>query len=54
MIPACWPGSGGSGRHRDPGGLMAVLGFTIAQGKIVAIDVLADPERLSRLGAVAG
>ena len=25
-----------------------VLGFTIAHGKIVAIDVLADPERLSR------
>ena len=34
--------------------LVAVLGFTIAHGKIVTIDVLADPERLSRLGAVAG
>jgi hypothetical protein len=34
--------------------LMAVLGFTIAHGKIVAIDVLADAERLSRLGDVAG
>ena len=33
--------------------LVAVLGFTIAHGKIVAIDVLADPERLSRL-EVAG
>ena len=30
------------------------LGFTIAHGKIIAIDVLADPERLIRLGAVAG
>ena len=34
--------------------LVAVLGFTIAHGKIIAIDVLADPERLIRLGAVAG
>jgi hypothetical protein len=33
---------------------MAVLAFTIAHGKIVAIDVLADPERLSRLDGVAG
>jgi hypothetical protein len=30
--------------------LIAVLGFTIAHDKIVAIDVLADPERLSRIG----
>jgi hypothetical protein len=29
--------------------LIAVLGFTIAHDKIVAIDVLADPERLSRI-----
>jgi hypothetical protein len=27
-----------------------VLGFTIAHDKVVAIDVLADPERLSRIG----
>jgi RNA polymerase sigma-70 factor (ECF subfamily) len=26
-----------------------VLGFTSAGGKIVEIDILADPERLSRL-----
>jgi RNA polymerase sigma-70 factor (ECF subfamily) len=32
------------------GRLIAVLGFTIAHGKIVAIDVLADPERLAGLG----
>ena len=34
--------------------LVAVLGFTIAHGKIVTIDVLADPERLSRLGNMTG
>jgi hypothetical protein len=34
--------------------MVAVLGFTIVHDKIVAIDVLADPERLSRLDAVAG
>jgi RNA polymerase sigma factor (sigma-70 family) len=39
---------------RRSGRLVAVLGFTIAHGKIVAIDVLADPERLGRLGDVAG
>jgi hypothetical protein len=27
----------------------AVLGFTIAGGRIVGIDILADPERLRRL-----
>jgi hypothetical protein len=32
------------------GRLTAVLGFTIMHGRIVAIDVLADPERLSRIG----
>jgi DNA-directed RNA polymerase specialized sigma24 family protein len=41
-------------RGRRNGRLVAVLGFTIAHGKIVAIDVLADPERLGRLGDVAG
>jgi len=34
--------------------MVAVLGFTIAHGKIVAIDVLADPERMSRLDSMAG
>jgi len=29
--------------------LVAVLGFTIADGKVVEIDILADPDRLSRL-----
>jgi RNA polymerase sigma factor (sigma-70 family) len=27
----------------------SIMGFTVAGGKVVAIDVLADPERLSRL-----
>jgi hypothetical protein len=26
-----------------------VIGFTIAGGKVVEIDILADPDRLSRL-----
>ena len=28
---------------------VAVIGFTISRGKLVEIDVLADPERLGRL-----
>jgi ketosteroid isomerase-like protein len=39
---------------RRNGRMVAVLGFTITHGRIVAIDVLADPERLSRLDSVAG
>jgi RNA polymerase sigma-70 factor (ECF subfamily) len=35
--------------RRPDGHLFAVLGFTIAGGKIVEIDILADPERLRRL-----
>ena len=35
--------------RRPDGRLFAVLGFTIAAGKIVEIDILADPDRLSRL-----
>ncbi len=31
------------------GRLFAVLGFTVAHGKIAEIEVLADPERLQRL-----
>ena len=27
----------------------SVMGFTVADGRIVAIDILADPERLERL-----
>src|SRR5207253_2766159 len=35
--------------RRPDGRLFAVLGFTIAGGKVVEIDILADPERLSQL-----
>jgi RNA polymerase sigma-70 factor (ECF subfamily) len=35
--------------RRPDGRVFAVLGFAIASGKIVEIDILADPERLSRL-----
>jgi RNA polymerase sigma factor (sigma-70 family) len=42
--------NGAAGIVAAPGGqLAAVLGFTVARGKIVEIDILADPERLSRL-----
>jgi RNA polymerase sigma-70 factor (ECF subfamily) len=30
---------------------MTVMGFTIAQGKIVEIDAIADPERVRRIAA---
>jgi RNA polymerase sigma factor (sigma-70 family) len=46
-------GAAGVVTRRD-GRMVAVLGFTITHDKIVAIDVLADPERLSRLDSVAG
>jgi len=32
---------------------VSVIGFTVTDGKIVAIDGLADPERLSRLDLTA-
>ncbi|MHC3467294.1 RNA polymerase sigma factor SigJ [Streptomyces sp. 7R007] len=32
---------------------LAVLGFTVADGRIVALNVLADPERLARLDLTA-
>jgi RNA polymerase sigma factor (sigma-70 family) len=35
--------------RRPDGRLLSVLGFTIVSGKIVEIDILADPERLNRL-----
>jgi len=35
--------------RRPDGRAFAVLGFTIGSGKIVEIDILADPERLNRL-----
>ncbi len=35
--------------RRPDGRLFSVVGFTIAGGKVVEIDILADPERLNRL-----
>jgi len=35
--------------RRPDGRLFSVMGFTIAGGKVVEIDILADPKRLSRL-----
>jgi RNA polymerase sigma-70 factor (ECF subfamily) len=35
--------------RRPDGRLLAVLGFTIAGDRVVEIDILADPDRLSRL-----
>jgi RNA polymerase sigma-70 factor (ECF subfamily) len=35
--------------RRPDGRLFSVLGFTIAGGKVVEIDILSDPERLGRL-----
>jgi RNA polymerase sigma-70 factor (ECF subfamily) len=35
--------------RRPDGRLFSVLGFTIAGGKVVEMDILADPERLCRL-----
>ena len=35
--------------RRPDGRLFSVIGFTIAGGKVVEMDILADPERLSRL-----
>jgi RNA polymerase sigma factor (sigma-70 family) len=42
--------NGAPGFVAAPGGQpVSVLGFTVARGKIVEVDVLADPERLRRL-----
>ena len=46
-------GSLGVISRRPDGRLFSVLGFTIAGGKIVEIDILADPERLGRLNLSA-
>lgn len=39
--------------RRPDGQPFSVLGFTIASGKLVEIDILADPERLNRLNLSA-
>jgi RNA polymerase sigma-70 factor (ECF subfamily) len=44
---------GSVGAAWAPGGQPRVaFGFTIARGKIVAIEMIADPERLGRLKVV--
>jgi RNA polymerase sigma factor (sigma-70 family) len=35
--------------RRPDGRLFSVVGFTISSGKVVEIDILADPDRLSRI-----
>jgi RNA polymerase sigma-70 factor (ECF subfamily) len=52
LAPSARPAlvNGVAGIIAAPGGhLMAVMGFTIRGGKIVAIDILADPVRLRQL-----
>jgi RNA polymerase sigma factor (sigma-70 family) len=46
--PALVNGAAGIVVARD-GRLVSVLGFTVTRGKIVEIDILADPERLGQL-----
>jgi Sigma-70, region 4 len=46
--------NGAAGIVAAPGGQpFSILGFTVTRGKIVEIDILADPERLSRLDLAA-
>jgi RNA polymerase sigma-70 factor (ECF subfamily) len=42
-------GGFGEVRHRD-GRVFSLLAFTVADGRIVAMDIIADAERLARLG----
>jgi RNA polymerase sigma-70 factor (ECF subfamily) len=42
--------NGAAGAVVEAGGrLLAVMGFTVAQDRIVAVDVLYDPDRLAGL-----
>jgi RNA polymerase sigma factor (sigma-70 family) len=47
--PALVNGAAGVVSWSPDGRLFAVMGFTVRHGKIVEIDILADPERLSQL-----
>jgi len=47
--PALVNGAAGVIARTPDGRLLAVMGFTVSRGKIVEIDILADPERLRRL-----
>jgi RNA polymerase sigma-70 factor (ECF subfamily) len=47
--------NGAAGLVTAPGGrLLSVMGFTVRHGKVIEIDILADPERLGRLDLPAG
>ena len=46
--PALVNGAAGAVSFRE-GRLLSILGFTVSHGKIVAIDILADPRRLREL-----
>jgi RNA polymerase sigma-70 factor (ECF subfamily) len=48
MRPARVNGAGGVGSRRD-GEPLSVGGVTVRDGRIVAVDILADPARLARL-----
>jgi hypothetical protein len=50
--PALVNGAAGVVVTRD-GRPFSVVGFTVRRGKIVAIDILADPARLRRLDLTA-
>jgi RNA polymerase sigma factor (sigma-70 family) len=50
--PALVNGAAGVVSWSPDGQLFSVMGFTVRGGKIVEIDILADPERLSRLDLV--
>src|SRR5215216_2137577 len=47
--------NGAAGLVTAPGGRpLSVMGFTVRRGKVIEIDILADPERLGRLDLPAG
>src|SRR5215203_3793272 len=47
--------NGTAGLVTAPGGrALSVMGFTVRRGKVIEIDILADPERLGRLDLPAG
>jgi RNA polymerase sigma factor (sigma-70 family) len=48
-VPALVNGAAGVVTREPDGRLFSVMGFTVAGGRIVEIDILADPERLSKL-----
>jgi RNA polymerase sigma-70 factor (ECF subfamily) len=51
--PALVNGAPGTVTVPPGGDPLAVMGFTVARGRIVEIDILADPERLRRLDLAA-